>query len=110
MIPTVVVTALKIILVSAIFFVWVVRYNNIVSEFQEYGLPDWFRDAMGVMKLTFCGFFLSGNPALIQSASAGMGVLMLAPFVTHIKFKHTLLQMAPSFLLWVVSCALFITA
>ena len=33
---------LKIIIVASIFFVWVVRYNNIVTEFKEYQYPDWF--------------------------------------------------------------------
>ena len=42
---------LKIISTVAIFFVWAVRYENIIKEFNEYGLPDWLRDFVGILKL-----------------------------------------------------------
>jgi hypothetical protein len=45
--------ATKILVVTSIFFVWVVRYENIVKEFEEYGIPAWVRDLTGILKLTF---------------------------------------------------------
>ena len=54
--PETVLLALKIILVSSIFFVWVVRYQNIIKEFAEYNLPNWLRDFIGIIKITFCGY------------------------------------------------------
>ena len=33
--------ALKILVVGSIFFVWVVRYQNIIEEFKAYGFPAW---------------------------------------------------------------------
>ena len=41
------VIASQVLVASSIFFVWVVRYDNIVSEFRQYGLPDWLRDLVG---------------------------------------------------------------
>ena len=45
--------ALKIIVVVAVFFVWVVRYENIKKEFEDYKLPKWFRDFVGILKISF---------------------------------------------------------
>ena len=99
----VIILALKIIIVVSIFYVWVVRYSNIVKEFEEYKLPNWFRDIMGIIKLTACGMIISGNSPLIIVATSILTVLMLAAVSSHIKAKHNLLQMAPSFLLMCLS-------
>ena len=42
---------IKVISSVAIFFVWVVRYENIRKEFNEYNLPTWLRDLTGILKL-----------------------------------------------------------
>ena len=55
-----IVEALKIIATVSIFFVWFVRYKNIKKEFQKYGFPRWFRDLIGIMKISFC-IMLSNN-------------------------------------------------
>jgi hypothetical protein len=102
--------ALKIILASSIFFVWVVRYENIIKEFSEYGFPNWFRDFIGIIKISFCGILISGNADLLQLAAGSMAILMAAAFVTHIKFKHTLQQMLPSLGLLTICAILFINS
>ena len=33
--------ALQAFVAAAIFFVWVVRYPNIINEFKQYALPEW---------------------------------------------------------------------
>ncbi|MEK9727122.1 MAG: DoxX family protein [Candidatus Margulisiibacteriota bacterium] len=99
---------LKIVLAASIFFVWVVRYDNIVSEFNEYKIPAPLRDLIGIMKLTFCGILLSNHPQLMHISAGAMAVLMLAAFVTHIVFKHRFLQMVPAISLLTISCVLFL--
>ena len=47
-----IIEALKIISGVAIFFVWVVRYDNIKKEFNEYQLPTWLRDLVGILKIS----------------------------------------------------------
>ena len=49
--------ALKIIVGASIFFVWVVRYQNIVEEFKEFQLPEWLRDMVGIFKIAFAFHF-----------------------------------------------------
>ena len=45
--------ALKIIAAVAVYFVWVVRYDNIKKEFSDYKLPEMFRDLVGILKISF---------------------------------------------------------
>ena len=42
---------LQAFVAASVFFVWVVRYDNIREEFTQYGLPDWLRDFVGILKL-----------------------------------------------------------
>ena len=42
---------LQVLTASSILFVWVVRYDNIITEFQQYQLPVWLRDMVGILKL-----------------------------------------------------------
>ena len=102
--------ALKIILSASIFFVWVVRYDNIIKEFGEYNLPNWLRDFIGICKLAFCGILLSGNDELILYASGAMMSLMFAAFLTHIKFKHSIDKMLPSLSLLIICVILFVNS
>ncbi|MBL6722573.1 MAG: DoxX family protein [Candidatus Margulisbacteria bacterium] len=102
--------ALKIILSASIFFVWVVRYDNIIKEFNEYNMPCWFRDLVGICKLTFCGILLSNNNDLILYASGAMVTLMFAAFLTHIKFKHTIDKMLPSLSLLIICSILLVNS
>ena len=48
-----VIYAIKALITGSIFFVWVVRYQNIIEEFRLYGLPAWLRDLVGILKLSF---------------------------------------------------------
>ena len=45
--------ALKIIVTVSILFVWFIRYDNIKKEFIEYGYATWFRDLIGILKISF---------------------------------------------------------
>ena len=48
----VLIEALKIIAAVAVYFVWVVRYDNIKKEFSDYKLPKMFRDLVGILKIS----------------------------------------------------------
>ena len=43
----------KVFLSVSLFYVWVVRYENIKKEFLEYKLPSWLRDLVGILKVSF---------------------------------------------------------
>ena len=50
------VAILQIVTATSILFVWVVRYKNIIEEFEQYNLPSWLRDVVGIFKDFFCNY------------------------------------------------------
>ena len=82
-----IVEALKIISSVAIFFVWVVRYDNIKKEFVEYNLPSWVRDLVGILKLSFATMLQFSNQEVVKIGALGISVLMLGAVVTHLRLK-----------------------
>ena len=98
---------MKIVIAVSIFFVWIVRYSNIISEFEEYGFPNWFRDIMGIIKCSAAVMLLFGTPLLTIIATVILSGLMLSAFIVHIKSRHTLVQMLPSFSLTLANLFLF---
>ena len=89
---------LQIITASSILFVWVVRYENIKSEFQQYQLPAWLRDLVGILKISFAIMLLVGiyNEKFMILGSLGLILLMLAALFTHIKVKNPFFKALPS--------------
>ena len=82
-----IVEALKIISSVAIFFVWVVRYDNIKKEFVEYNLPSWVRDLVGILKLSFATMLQFSNQEIVKIGALGICALMLGAVVTHLRLK-----------------------
>ena len=82
-----IVEALKIISSVAIFFVWVVRYDNIKKEFVEYNLPSWIRDLVGILKLSFATMLQFSNEEIVKIGALGISVLMFGAVVTHLRLK-----------------------
>ena len=97
--------ALQVLVAAAIFFVWVIRYANIVQEFKQYGLPDWLRDLIGILKMTFALMLLIGieRRSFALVGGIGIAILMLAAFVTHLRVKSPVLKILPCLTLLVVS-------
>jgi uncharacterized membrane protein YphA (DoxX/SURF4 family) len=97
--------SLQALVAVSIFFVWVVRYDNVVEEFKLYRLPDWLRDLVGVLKLTFSLMLLIGieRAPLALAGSLGIAFLMVCAFFTHLRVKNRFFKMLPSLTLLVVS-------
>lgn len=100
--------ACQVLVATSIFFVWVVRYDNIVEEFREYGLPDWLRDLVGILKLSLAALLLIGiqRPALAAVGGWGIAFLMLCAFVVHLRSRTPLFRRLPS--LTLLAIGLFI--
>ena len=96
---------LQALVAASIFFVWVVRYENIIAEFKQYGLPDWLRDLVGILKLTFSLMLLIGieRGRFAVVGGAGIAFLMGCAFVMHLRVKNSPLRMAPCLSLLVLS-------
>ena len=97
--------SLQALVASSVFFVWVIRYANIVQEFKQYGLPDWLRDLVGILKMNFSLMLLIGieRPFFAVMSGLGIAILMGAAFVTHLRVKNPAFKMLPSLTLLVFS-------
>lgn len=98
---------LQALVVASICFVWVVRYDNIIDEFTRYALPNWMRDMVGVLKLTFSLLLLLGieRKPLAIVGGLGIGSLMICAFVVHIRVKNPWMKRIPCVFLLPVSLA-----
>ena len=103
------VLSMKILVATSIYFVWVVRYENIVKEFKEFGLPDWLRDLTGILKMTFAAMLLlsSQNSDLNTIGSLGIAALMLCAQVTHFRSGTPAFRRLPSLALLLISILIF---
>lgn len=103
------VEVIKIIVLAAVLFVWVVRYENIIKEFKEYQLPAWFRDFVGILKISFVVMLLNDDKTVVLLGSGGIVILMLGAFFTHIRVKNPVSKMLPSATLMTLSLIIFLT-
>lgn len=87
---------LKVLVVASIFFVWVVRYQNIIEEFKAFELPAWLRDLVGILKLSFALMLLSSDSNVILLGASGIVVLMVAALITHLRIKNPFYKMLPA--------------
>jgi len=97
--------SLQALVAASVVFVWVVRYGNIIQEFKHYGLPEWLRDLIGILKITFALMLLIGveRPLFAVMGGFGIAILMGAAFVTHLRVKSPAFKMFPSLTLLVFS-------
>lgn len=87
---------LRVLVATSIFFVWVVRYENILAEFKEYNLPDWLRDLVGILKMSFAVGLLVGNTDFQKASACGIAILMICAQATHLKAKTSPVRRLPS--------------
>ena len=100
-------TVLRIVISTALFFVWVVRYDNIITEFRkDYNYPDWLRDLTGIAKLSCAVMLLSTNPELINLGLKGIITLMAFAILTHVRVKSSPRKAIPSLTLMSLCLAL----
>tara|TARA_B100001287_G_scaffold74690_1_gene61999 strand:+ start:409 stop:753 length:345 start_codon:yes stop_codon:yes gene_type:complete len=98
-----IVEVFKIIATVAIFFVWFVRYKNVKAEFKRYGYPRWFRDLIGIMKISFCIMLHSSINEVVTIGSLGISVLMMGAFFTHMRMKNTFREYIASLAMLAIS-------
>lgn len=111
--------AIKIFIAASIYNVWILRFgkptswrggtaNSMKEEFEVYGLPEWFMNLIGFLKLTLATFLIAGIfvPVLTIPAAIGMAVLMLGAIAMHIKVKDSLVKSFPAFGFLVLSLSL----
>lgn len=102
---------LQSLVATSIFFVWVVRYDNIVREFKDYGLPPGLRDFVGILKLFFALLLLIGiwQPTYALIGAIGIAFLMACAVFIHIRVKNTVFKMAPALSLLIIALAIAVS-
>tara|TARA_B110000263_G_scaffold235828_1_gene234615 strand:+ start:284 stop:625 length:342 start_codon:yes stop_codon:yes gene_type:complete len=98
-----IIEALKILSGVAIFFVWVVRYDNIKREFKKYKLPTWLRDTVGILKISFAAMLQFPNIEIVRIGALGITILMLGAVFTHIRLKSNFRKYIASVLMLTIS-------
>ena len=100
-------TMLKIVISTSLFFVWVVRYDNIITEFRkDYNYPDWLRDLTGIAKLSCAVMLLTKNTELNELGLKGIITLMVFAVLTHVRVKSSFRRAMPSAMLMLLCLAL----
>ena len=98
-----IVPILKVITLASVFFVWFIRYENIVKEFVKFGYSSKLRDFVGILKISSVILIQSENAFHVQVGSVILSLLMLSAFVTHLRIKNPLMELVPSLTLLVFS-------
>jgi len=99
------VTILQIIVAFSVLYVWVLRYDVVVAEFAQFGLPDALRDVVGVLKISASAVLLglAADQHLEVLAALTIAAMMAAAFGMHIKAKNPAQKMLPSLTLGLLS-------
>ncbi len=105
-----IVTLSKVIIAISIVIVWVFRWDNIVKEFNEYGLADLTRNFVGASKIALSTLLITSiwYPGLAAIPALLMAFLMICAQFAHFKVKNPFVKHLPSLALLVLS--LFIAA
>ena len=88
----------QVIIAVSIVIVWVGRFDNIVKEFKEYGIPDLVRNAVGATKIALSTLLIVGiwYPSLVMVPALIMAFLMLCAQIAHFRARHSLQKYLPS--------------
>ena len=100
----------KLTIALSILIVWVFRFDNIVTEFKQYGLSDLVRSMVGASKISLATLLVVGifYKKVVFISALLMAFLMICAQIAHIKIRNPFIKYIPSFLLLVLS--LFIAA
>ena len=109
--------AIQVFIAVAMFDVWLLRYDKplrarggdaktMVEEFRVYGLPDWSRTLVRVLKLGSAVLLLVGvwyTPAAFV-AGVVLVILMAGAIVMHVKVRDPVYKALPATLFFLLSC------
>ena len=91
----------QVVIAISILIVWVVRFENIVSEFKHYQLSATVRSIVGASKIALSTLLITGiwYPELVLIPSLIMAFLMVVAQIVHFKVHNPWSKHIPSLLL-----------
>jgi peptidoglycan/LPS O-acetylase OafA/YrhL len=98
----------KIVLALSVAYVWIFRYDNVVSEFKQFGLNDLTRNFVGASKIAMATLLITSiwYPSLTLISAGIMGLFMIAAQFFHFKVKNPFVKHLPSLILLILSALL----
>ena len=78
------------------------------EEFAAYGLPGWFMNLVGLLKVAFAVCLIAGIwlPVLVDPVAIGLAVLMVGAIVMHLKVQDPLIRSLPALVVLILSLAI----
>lgn len=97
----IVVIILQFIIAISILNVWVLQYRSMSDQFQEFNLPGWTKNAVGVTKGILCVMLIGGiwMYQLAVIASIGIAISMLFAIIVHMRARHDMSKIIPAIIL-----------
>ena len=94
----------QIAVAISVYFVWIFRYHNVITEFKSFGLSDLTRNFVGVSKIALSTLLFTGVwfPSLVFISSVLMGFFMVSAQFFHFKIKNTFIKHLPSLVLLIL--------
>jgi len=95
----------QLIIAMSVAYVWTFRYDNIVKEFKQYGIPDLLRNIVGAAKIALSTLLVAGvwYPDLVVLPALLMAGLMVCAQAAHLKVSNPWQKFVPSALLLIMS-------
>ena len=95
----------QIVIALSVCFVWIVRFDNIVKEFKQYGISDLTRNLVGATKIALSTLLITGiwYESLVLVPALLMAFLMVCAQIAHIRAKNPWFKFVPSFILLILS-------
>lgn len=100
----------QVVIALSIAVVWTGRFDNIVREFRQFGLPDFVRNFVGATKISLATLLVAGiwYPSLVLVPALTMAFLMLCAQGAHFSVRNPVHKYLPSLGLLLLS--LFVAA
>jgi hypothetical protein len=95
----------QIIVAVSVAYVWTFRFNNVLKEFEQFGLSDLTRNIVGATKISLDTLLVAGiwHPSLVLIPSILMGLLMVGAQYFHFKISNLFIKHLPSLILLFLS-------
>ncbi|MDA9952146.1 DoxX family protein [Chitinophagales bacterium] len=95
----------QIIVAVSVAYVWTFRFNNVLKEFEQFGLSDLTRNIVGATKISLATLLVAGiwHPSLVLIPSILMGLLMVGAQYFHFKISNLFIKHLPSLILLFLS-------
>jgi hypothetical protein len=95
----------QLIIAISVAYVWIFRYDNIVKEFKQYGIPELLRNMVGASKIALSTLLVAGiwYPTLVLVPALLMAGLMVCAQAAHLKVRNPWQKFVPSALLLILS-------